>query len=377
MSRKASSASPPAQLDWLQALRRPDAVLSWTLPQWERVVRLARRLRLLGQLAETLAANELLQSVPTQARRHLIAEQRVSRWRVRAIAWTAERVTAMLGETSYPRVLLKGASYVAQGLPIALGRLPSDLDVMVPRSHVADALTRLEAGGWKQVELDEHDQRYYFEWSHEVPPLLHPLHEVELDLHHNILPPVARTTTNADALLARSQSCDWAGWKVLDPVDQVLHCAAHLFLDPDARERMRDLVDLDGMFRHFGGTPGFWAALPERSFALNLTEPLALACHFATAWLGTPVPEEAAEAISDAARRDRFQPLLRAFLHQVLMPVEPDQDPGFGQRVSALLLLSRYHRNRMPLRYLVPHLWHKLFVAGRFTDRTDEAATEN
>ena len=57
---------------------------------------------------------------------------------------------------------------------------------------------------------------------------------------------------DADALLGRLQPSKWHPWQVLHPVDQVLHCAAHLFLDSDLRDRIRDLVDLDGLFRHFG-----------------------------------------------------------------------------------------------------------------------------
>ena len=147
----------------------------------------------------------LMDRVPPQARRHLIAEQRLSRWRTASMVWTMERVATMLGDAPYPRVLLKGAAYIGQGLPIAAGRLPSDLDILVPQAHLPDAQARLIQAGWNAVELDEHDRRYYYEWSHEVPPMTHPLLAMELDLHHNILPPVARTHVDADTLLQRLQ----------------------------------------------------------------------------------------------------------------------------------------------------------------------------
>ena len=68
----------------------------------------------------------------------------------------------------YPRVLLKGAAYIGQDLPIAAGRLPSDLDILVPQAHLPDAQARLTQAGWNAVALDDHDRRYYYEWSHEV-----------------------------------------------------------------------------------------------------------------------------------------------------------------------------------------------------------------
>jgi hypothetical protein len=366
--KQARSAQPP-RLTWLQALRQPELALNWSLAEWERVVRLARRLRLLARLAEALMVAGLLDRVPWQVRRHLLAEQRLSRWRTGAMLWTLERVATMLGDTPYPRVLLKGAAYIGQDLAIAVGRLPSDLDILVPKAHLADAQVRLTQAGWNTMELDEHDQRYYYEWSHEVPPMTHPLLGMELDLHHNILPPVARTHVDANALLGRLRPLKWPSWQVLDPVDQVLHSAAHLFHDSEARDRIRDLVDLDGLLRHFDGEPGFMSRLPERACALGLEEPLALACHFCVNWLGTPIPADALEHIESIGPGRLRRAWLLPLLSTALMPTEPDDIPPLRQDIAALVLLARYHRQRMPLRLLVPHLWHKV----RFSRSADRA----
>lgn len=356
--------SPPPRLAWLQALREPEMALGWSLAEWERTIRLARRLRLLARLAESLLAAGLMERVPRQVRRHLLAEQRLSRWRTGALLWSLERVAAMLGDAPYPRVLLKGAAYVGQDLPIAAGRLPSDLDILVPKADVQDAQARLIQAGWKTVELDEHDRRYYYEWSHEVPPMTHPLLRMELDLHHNILPPVARVRVDADALLAQLRPSKWPSWQVLDPVDQVLHSAAHLFHDAEARDRLRDLVDLDGLLRHFAMLPGFMRRLPERARALGLEEPLALACHFCVNWFGTPVPADVLESIKFIGPGRSRRAWLLPLLGTALMPTEPDDNPPLRQNLATLLLLARYHRQRMPVRLLVPHLWHKM-RAGR------------
>lgn len=349
----------PPGLAWLQALREPNVALSWPLAEWERALRLARRLRLLARLAEGLLASGLMDSVPSQPRRHLVAEHRLSRWRTSAMLWALERVTTMLREAPYPCVLLKGAAYIGQDLPIAAGRLPADLDVLVPRVHLPDALARLTRGGWNVAKLDEHDRRYYHEWSHEVPPMRHPMLVMELDLHHGILPPVARTNVDTDVLLQRLRPSKWARWQVLDPADQVLHGAAHLFLDSEVRDRIRDLVDLDGLLRYFGQTPDFINQLPGRAQQLGLEEPLALALHFCASWFGTPIPAQvmtASRAIGlDGLRRASLIPLFE----RVLLPAEPDQASPPLQGAAAFTLRARYHLNRMPIRLLVPHLWHK------------------
>ena len=62
------------------------------------------------------------------------------------MVWALDRRGAALGDAAYPRVLLKGAAYIGQGLPIAAGRLPSDVDILVPRGTLADAEARLRAG---------------------------------------------------------------------------------------------------------------------------------------------------------------------------------------------------------------------------------------
>jgi len=371
---KAAKPALPARLAWLQALQRPQLALDWTLPEWERVVRLARRLRLLARLAQSLADAGLLQRIAPQARRHLIAEQRLSQWRTASIRWTIERVAAMLGDGAHPRVLLKGAAYIGQDLPIAAGRLPSDLDILVPRAQIADAQARLVQAGWQMVELDDHDRRYYHEWSHEVPPLRHALFGMELDLHHNILPPVARTHVDADLLLAQLRPSKWPAWQVLEPVDQVLHSAVHLFHDSELRDRLRDLVDLDGLFRHFGAAPEFMVRLQARAQRLGLEEPLALACHFCVNWLGTPMAADALEAIRARGpgrlRRAWLLPLLGA----ALTPTEPDDRPSRRQRLAATVLLVRHHRQRLPWRFLLPHLWHKM-RAGQGAAATPAAGT--
>ena len=353
-------AAPPPALAWLKALREPRLALDWNLADWERVVRLARRLRLLARLTESLAAAGLIDRVPQQARRHLIAEQRLSLWRTGAMVWVLERIGSALRDGGYPLVLLKGSAYIGQNLSIASGRLPSDVDILVPRAHLEDAVRRLKHVGWSELELDDHDRRYYYEWSHEVPPMTHPLHGVELDLHHNILPPVAATRVDADLLLKCLQPSKWSAWSVLDPVDQVLHSAAHLFLDSEIRDRIRDLVDLDGLLRHFGRDPAFWTRLPERARTLGLEEPLALAVHFTQRWFRTPIPQQIVDFIESIGPARRRRVWLLPLLRRLLMPTEPDAKPAASQSIAAAVLLLRYHWGRMPLRLLVPHLWHKL-----------------
>lgn len=358
---------------WIGALREPEQCANWDLAQWQHAVRMARRLRLLGRLAECLDARGLMPSVPPAARNLLLAEQRQSRWRLTVTHWAAKSIGAVLADVEYPRVLLKGAAYSAQTLPISAGRLPSDLDILVPKAGLADAIPRLAAAGWEELKLDAHDQRYYREWSHESPPMHHPAHQVELDLHHNILPPVARTTVNADLLLKHLRASAWSGWSVLQPLDQILHCAAHLFFDSELRDRVRDLVDLDGLLRHFEIEPNFWPALAARAAELGLSQPLALAIHFLQKWFGTPMPADFVREVCEAGLRNAQRVWLPSLIGAVLEPSGLESRPPLTQSLAATGVLMRHHFHRMPMSMLVPHFWHKWRTRGLTSDETANA----
>lgn len=332
------------------------------------MVRVARRLRLLARLASAIDQAGLFPRVPAEPARHLNAELRLSRWRTRSMSWAMECIGSSLHPLGTLPILLKGAAYVSQGLPIGSGRLPADIDIMVPREALNEAMQRLLQAGWEPLTLDAHDLRYYYEWSHEVPPLRHPLHTIELDLHHNILPPIGRRKVDAAPLFQRAVAARQPPWHVLHPVDQVLHSAAHLFFDAEARDRIRDLVDLDGLLRHFGAADWFWDDLASRAEELRLGEPLALACHFCQQWLATEIPETLLSVLARIGPRPAHLRWLVGVMASALAPADPDDDDSLRRKAAHLIILGRYHVNRMPLNILIAHAWHKTFVARRGED---------
>ncbi len=350
-----------SDLPWIAGLREPAAFAGLSMADWQRCVRVGRRLRLLARVASAVDRANAWGDVPAAAARHLKAEQAFSTWRSAKLRWALDRVATALEDHPAPKVLLKGAAYMGQDLTIAAGRLPSDADILVPRSALPDVLARLAQAGWNENPLDEHDQRYYREWSHEVPPMRHELHPVELDLHHNILPPVGRHRVDAQQLLARVEPSGWPGWQVLHPQDQLLHSACHLAYDAEPRERLRDIVDADGLMREFGQRRAdFWPGLVARARELGLTEPLWLVVSLARAWMQTPVPQAVQAELAAVAPPPWRRAWLLPLWERLLAPVDPDQRGDWRQDTAAFIVLARYHRNRMPLRLLLPHLLHKV-----------------
>ncbi len=344
---------------WMGALIDPLQVQTWDLSQWQYVMRQSRRMRLFGRLAEGIALAGLESTVPSVVKPHLAGERHRSRARLRALKWVIDQTGQALNIIDAPRVLLKGAAYVAQDLPIAAGRLPSDLDILVPKAAIEVTLQRLKDHDWVEADLDAHDRRYYREWSHELPPMHNGRFELELDVHHGILPPIARSTVPTEPLLDRLMPSGVAGWWVLCPADQVLHSAAHLFFDSELRDRARDLVDLEGMFRHFSQHSEFWVDLLDRANRLQLREPLFLAVHFCSHWLGTPVPAAVRAELYQTSMSFVSQTWLLPLLTRALTSPGPDEVPMARQRLADLGVLVRYHLWRLPLRLLIPHLWHK------------------
>jgi hypothetical protein len=357
--------------DWLRAVADPARVTAWSLADWDRAVRQTRRYRLLARLDCAITRLGLHDAVPMPARRHLLAARRLSEARTRAMTWAITRLPEMLEPHDHPLVLLKGAAYIGQQLAISEGRLPSDLDILVPHSRLAEVRLRLKIAGWREPPLDEHDQRYYLAWSHELPPMQHGRHAIELDVHHNILPPRAGRMVDTSMLFADLQPSRWPDWQVLSPIDQTLHSAAHLFFDAEPRDRVRDLVDLDGLLRHFGTDPGFWTALPERAEVLDLLEPLALTCHFTQAWFGTPIPAGLHATLAERGPGRVKLGALTALMGAVLRPGAVDRPDGLGKRIAATMVLARYQAHRLPWRVLLPHLWRKWRASSGQSSETE------
>lgn len=361
----ASATAEPLHLALVAAIREPHRVSGWSIALWELQIRLARRLRLLSRLAAAIDGRGLLPTVPPDPRRHLLSELELSRWRTNSMRWAVERVGGCLVGRGYSIVLLKGAAYLSQDLAISRGRLPSDLDVLVPREALGDAQDRLRADGWEEMELDAHDLRYYREWSHEVPPMRHPAHRIELDLHHNILPPVGRPHVRAELLLERIRPSPWTGWFVLSPADQFLHAAAHLFCDSLFRDRLRDLVDLDGLALDHGDSSQFWSDVALRALELGLVEQKTLACRFLVDWFGAPVPEAALPGRHVSGWTALRRKIVYGLMSSALRPDSPEAEATLLGRAVDTALLVRHHLHRLPLRLLVPHLIHKAGVKRR------------
>ena len=353
-------APPPHCELLLRGLREPHALRHLGPAEWELLIRVARRARLHGVLHARLAGDGALHLVPDRVLTHLESGAAVARYRLQMVKLEQHHLARALGDAGVPLVLLKGAAYAAQNLPCAQGRPLNDLDIMTPAAHLPRVEAAMRREGWRSAVEDPYDERYYREWSHEVPPLRGDGRMLEVDLHHTILPPTGRLRPDADRLFADAVRLPGSPFSVLAPADQVLHAAVHLLQDADIAERLRDVVDLDGLVRAHAEWPRFWTELIQHAEHHGLQRPLWYALRLAQCWLGTPIDAAALAGLSAHAPGTAIGALMHALLGATLLPAHPDRGRTPWRIASSQLLRMRAMWQRMPPGLLARHATAKM-----------------
>ncbi len=334
----------------------PNTALALDLPQWSLLIAQARRANTLARLGFLLKAAGSYDNVPTKPKQHLDSALVCADRFDLAVHHELRCIHAVLSALALPLVCLKGAAYVAAGNRAGLGRLFSDIDILVPEACLAAVEAALTKAGWMTTTLDPYDQKYYRQWMHEIPPMRHLRRQTTLDVHHNILPKTTTSCPDASLLLANSQQVPGTDYWVLAPEDRVLHSAAHLFYGGEWDNGFRDLSDLDLLLREFSGQPEFWCRLAQRAVELNLQIPLYYALRYTAHLLKTPVPTAARH------RPAGYPPLQVRWMDGLFERALQPNHPSCRSRTRELacwVLYLRSHGLRMPLHLLVPHLWRK------------------
>ena len=355
-----------APAHWLQMYLDPNVAAESSNKQWDRLLRAARREGLLGRFAMILDAEGITPTLPAKIQDMLAAGKATALQHRRMILWEVDRIGYALRRCEFPVVLLKGAAYLNADLPLSLGRLVSDIDILVAREKLRAVEAALLAEGWQHVKPDPYDQRYYRRWMHELPPMRHQMRRTEVDVHHNILPLTGKLQVDAEALLEAAVRVEGSRFFVLSPTDMTLHSAVHLFHDGAFEHGLRDLLDLDALMSDFGGDPKFWDELVNRAETLGLTRPMYYAIDTCKRTLGTDIPVSVVEKASawrpGATQRAAMEYLVR---RQILR--SRIDDTGRENSFADTLALVRAHLLRMPLRLLIPHLARKARM--RLSDR--------
>lgn len=340
-------------------LRGLHAPLEISEADWERLLRIARTSGLHARLAAANLANPTLSAV---VRRHLLSSARIAAYRAQLVRAELFQL-APLARGDFPVIVLKGGAYLLQNRGMAVGRFVSDVDLLVPAEHLRTMEGRLRTAGWQPEKLTPYDERYYRDWSHETPPMRFPGHSLEVDLHHAITPVTGSLAFDPASLFECSEPIPGTPFRVLCAQDQVLHACLHCFHDGELDLRLREVVDIDGLLRSYAEREGFWDGLSARARELGLQQPLWYGLHFAQTWLDCPVPRAILEALPAPPAVSRMA--MDALVPMAMFPPDPDGPTALSVRLARVLMRIRYHRLRMPLHLLAPHLARKSLIALR------------
>lgn len=350
-------------MNWLdaplvRALRDASAMEGFTALEWDLAVRQGRNAGLLGRLGLLAQERMARLHLPEGAQRHFTAAACVVTRQHNAVRWEVTQIAKALAGTGVVVTLLKGAAYAAGCGPAAVGRTFNDVDILVPKNRLADAEHALHVHGWIVAADTAYDERYYRQWMHELPPMVHLQRKTSLDVHHNLLPETARIQTLPDLVMADAVALpDWPNVRVPTLTDQILHSACHLFHEGEWGHGLRDLHDLHLMLQALRSSGGTGADLVARAQILNLMRPLAYAARCATKVFATALPVGALEALSGHQRGHWMDGV---FLRGLSTAHHSLRMPGAALAESALYVRS--HWLRMPMRLLVPHLAHQAFA---------------
>lgn len=229
----AVATSLPPELLALTALERPHALASACQDvDWELLVAVARRHRLLGQLWSAIDAAGLTHRVPVHEREAMATEwRRRGRWFSTLVLPQLAEVCHALGTEGVNPVLLKGTALVCSGIVPAAGRPMSDIDVLVPREDVATASEVLLGLGYaSRVSADERAwaRRHHYQ----DPAWYHPDRPLAVEIHWDLMTRRNRLVFDHHSL-GRTELVLPDGQRVsrLDAPAQLTHLVLHFWRD--------------------------------------------------------------------------------------------------------------------------------------------------
>jgi hypothetical protein len=323
---------------------------------------LLRRVRLHGRLAADLMDAGHFHRLPQTAQDQLESALVLAEARRRATTWEMDRIAYALRERSNLKIVcLKGCAYMLRELPNVRGRIFADVDLLVSEDRLGEVEHLLNVAGWETKTLSPYDDNYYRAWTHELPPLVHIERDVEVDVHHNIVPRTARLNPSAESLMEGTRAVEGSVYRVPADEDIVLHAMTHLMFDSDLADKLRDLMDIRDLLACFAKEDAdFWRRLVQRAEQLDLKRPCYYSLRFVQRLLFIEVPESILECIQGWQPVFPVRILMDRLVPAALLPQHPER-PSRVVGLYRLLLFMRSHWIRMPPWLLVYHLGVKFY----------------
>lgn len=342
----------------VKVIKDPQVMTGLSIEQWNICLKEAKLSGTAGRLAYDAKRLNITDKLPLKVQDQFRGFIYNSGASIRKIQWEMNRVARALKGASEKVILLKGATYIAKDLICSKGRTSVDLDILVAKNRIDWAEEQFLAAGWKHQVINDYDQKFYREYSHELPPLVHPDRHISIDVHHNILPVTSRVKPDIKEMIAAVVKID-ENFYVFCDVDIILHSIVHLFQDGEIRSSIRNLLEQHDLYEEFGQNPQFWQDLIPRAQQLGLTRALYYSLKFCRLIFETEIPEHITAQIK------QYQPnfLARKLMNfMVLGVISPNLGlKGIGRYIAMNGLYIRSHWLRMPPALLIKHLSIKFY----------------
>ena len=257
----------------INVLKEPLRMLELSVADWNEVFREAKISSLAGRLAADADTLGLANQLPLKVQNLFKSYRYGSASSERMIKWEMNRVRRALRFGDEKVILLKGAAYIDRNLKCTNGRVSVDLDILVAKNRLDWAEEQFLAAGWQHHLENDYDQKFYREYSHELPPMVHPDRQISIDVHHSILPVTSRVYPDMSKLINESEKAR-DGFYTFSNVDMFLHSVVHLWQDGEVRSSLRNLLEQHDMLEEFGADPEFWLKLVPRAVELGFTRAL-------------------------------------------------------------------------------------------------------
>lgn len=341
----------------LSILKNPFQMTTLDAKGWNKILFEAHLLKLRGRLAYDAKQNDIWDGLPLKVCQILTNAEITAKAGQRKIMWELNRINRALFGFEDKVIVVKGGAYITQDLLCSMGRNSVDIDILVSKKNLDVVEDYLLKAGYESNILNKYDQHYYREWAHELPPLVHPIRKVEVDVHHNILQLTNKMSPHIDLMINSAVQID-GNLYVLSQVDMLLHSIVHLFVDGTIKASLRNLLEQHDLIIEFSKDPEFLPKLIDRAEELGFGRPLFYCLRYCQFFLQTPIPDNIIKAAEKFAPNKVILKLMDFMVLRTMQPYGQGRSK-FSDYISTNGLYMRSHLLRMPPLMLMRHLMIK------------------
>jgi len=328
---------------------------------WEYIIQVLRETNLLASCYYRLKAENKIEELPFFALKHMKSAVTYSERQAKQVQFECKIIDEILSSVGITPLFLKGAGYTLRKSRNSLGRVYSDIDVLVDKSEIDAAEQSLSDNGWRSKPVSIYDDKYYREWSHEIPPMLNLQRGTIIDLHHNIVLPISGKNPPLKILTNDPCETEESG-RVLSVVSAIIHSSVHLVINEDVSKGYRDLLDISTLIEDNEST-AFWEELYSKSTTLGFIAEVYVCLILCQKIAKTEVPG----CILEKFALEVGTPFNNWFINNVYyLAIQPHSEliQTFKHKLAVFIVMILGHFKKMPLKVLIPHTIHKLYIAS-------------